>query len=104
LQRWSPVAEDGTQRRKGRLQAGEQIMRRAPILWPQAAHGLLPAGAGGNLPFGVAQRAADAVEAASEVHVAKGGDLEGARGAASSEGVEAEPRQRVLEQRHDRGR
>ncbi len=43
------------------------------------------------------------IEAAAEIDVAEGGDLERARGAAHDERVEPETRQRMLQQRHDGG-
>ena len=61
----------------------------------------LPA-ADGSL--GAHQRCGDAVEAAAEIDVTEGGDLERARGAAHGERVEPEPGQRMLQQRHDGGR
>ncbi len=67
-------------------------------------NGASPAASLGGIRLGARQRLGDAVEAASEIDVTEGGDLERARGAAHGERVEPEAGQRMLQQRHDGGR
>ena len=96
--------EHREQRRKRGLQARDEILGGTPVVGPQAADGAMAAAPAGDRLLGARQRFGDAVDAAAQIHVAKGGDLQRPRGTAHGEGIEPEPRQRVLQQRHHGGR
>ncbi len=100
----APRREHGEQRRKRGLQARDQILGGTPIVGPQAADGAMAAPPAGDRLLGACQRFGDAVDAAPQIHVAKGGDLQRPPGTAHGEGIEPEPRQRVLQQCHHGGR
>ncbi len=94
----------GEQRRECRLQARDQVLGGAPIVRPQATDGATAAASAGDRLLGARQSFGDAVDAAPEIHVAKGGDLQRPPRPAHAEGIEAEARQRMLQQRHHGGR
>ena len=93
------------QRHECLAQPGHQIAGRLPTVLADAAHGALATCstldgvAGGPLQCRI-----DAVEPATEIGGAEGGDLERTCGAARVADGKAKPGQGMLEQRHQRGR
>ncbi len=89
------------QRIEGRREARDEFAGAVAILFPESLrspmHELI---AGSSVPFGVIECGSDAFEAASEIRRTKDADLEGARVTANVKGLEADPAERVTQQRH----
>ena len=97
-------SEHREQRRKRDLEPLGEIERALPVVRPQALdRGLAPV-ARGDVLLGALKRRLDGADALAEVYIAEGGDLERTPGATHAEGVEPEPRQRMLQKCHHVGR